>query len=130
MDVCVLPSNYSFTNNSIGAINYIWTFDTIANSIQTDPIFTFNNDGIYEVSLLATNSEGCSDSAIDFINVSPIPVADFNLDTTIGCEPFNAVFTTLHRTHLFYNWDFNDGNIGTFFNGFHEFQNFGNYTVK
>ena len=130
MDVCVIPSNYSFTNNSVGAINYIWTFDTIANSIQTDPIFTFNNDGIYEVSLLATNTEGCSDSAIDFINVSPIPVADFNLDTTIGCEPFNAVFNNTSQNALFYNWDFNDGNIGTFFNGFHEFQNFGNYTVK
>ena len=130
MDLCVLPSNYSFTNNSVGAINYIWTFDSIANSIQTDPIFTFINDGIYEVSLLATNSEGCSDSSINFINVSPIPIADFNLDTTIGCEPFNAIFNNTSQNANFYNWDFNDGNTGTFFNGFHEFQNFGNYTIN
>ena len=30
----------------------------------------------------------------------------------------------------FYNWDFNDGNVGAFYNGFHEFQNFGSYTIK
>jgi len=130
LDLCVLPSNYSFTNNSVGASNYIWTFDTLANSIQTNPIFTFNNDGIYEVSLLATNSSGCSDSIIEFINVNPIPVADFNLDTTIGCEPFTAIFTNTSQNATFYNWDFNDGNYGAFFNGFHQFQNFGNYTVN
>ncbi|MCH1613847.1 MAG: PKD domain-containing protein, partial [Flavobacteriales bacterium] len=130
LDLCVLPSNYSFTNNSVGASNYIWTFDTLANSIQTNPFFTFNNDGIYEVSLLATNSSGCSDSIIEFINVNPIPVADFNLDTTIGCEPFTAIFTNTSQNATFYNWDFNDGNYGAFFNGFHQFQNFGNYTVN
>ena len=55
MDVCVFLQIIVLQIISVGAINYIWTFDTIANSIQTDPIFTFNNDGIYEVSLLATN---------------------------------------------------------------------------
>ena len=114
LDSCILPSNYSFTNSSVGASSYIWTFDTIANSIQSDPFFTFNSDGIYEVKLLAINSSGCSDSSINFVNVSPIPNADFSIDTTIGCEPFTAIFNNNSQNASFYNWDFNDGNIGAF----------------
>ena len=58
------------------------------------------------------------------------PNADFSIDTTIGCEPFTAIFTNNSQNASFYNWDFNDGNIGAFYNGFHEFQNFGSYTIK
>ena len=130
LDSCILPSNYSFTNTSSGATSYLWTFDTIANSIQNNPFFSFNDDGIYQVTLLANNSLGCSDSVINYINVSPIPIADFSLDTTIGCEPFNAIFTNNSQYSNFYNWDFNDGNTGSFLNGSHVFQNSGNYTVK
>ena len=130
LDSCILPSNYSFTNTSTGGNSYLWSFDTIANSIQNNPFFSFNDDGIYQVSVLATNSLGCSDSAIDYINVSPIPIANFSLDTTIGCEPFNAIFTNNSQYSNFYNWDFNDGNTGSFLNGSHVFQNSGNYTVK
>jgi len=130
LDSCILPSNYAFTNTSTGGNSYLWSFDTIANSIQNNPFFSFNDDGIYQVSVLATNSLGCSDSAIDYINVSPIPIANFSLDTTIGCEPFNAIFTNNSQYSNFYNWDFNDGNTGSFLNGSHVFQNSGNYTVK
>lgn len=130
LDSCILPSNYSFTNTSSGATSYLWTFDTIANSIQNNPFFSFNDDGIYQVTLLANNSLGCSDSVINYINVSPIPIADFSLDTTIGCEPFNAIISNNSQYSNFYNWDFNDGNTGSFLNGSHIFQNSGNYTVK
>ena len=130
LDSCILPSNYAFTNTSTGGNSYLWSFDTIANSIQNNPFFSFNDDGIYQVSVLATNSLGCSDSAIDYINVSPIPIANFSLDTTIGCEPFNAIFTNNSQYSNFYNWDFNDGNTGSFLNGSHVFQSSGNYTVK
>ena len=51
LDSCILPSNYSFTNTSNGGNSYLWSFDTIANSIQNNPLFSFNNDGIYQVSV-------------------------------------------------------------------------------
>ena len=76
MDSCIFPSNYSFTNISQGASSYIWTFDTIANSIQSDPFLLLIAMVFTKSKLLAINSSGCSDSSIDFINVSPIPNAD------------------------------------------------------
>ncbi len=130
LDSCILPSNYSFINNSSGSNTYIWYFDTIANSIQPNPFFTFNSDGVFEIKLLSINNSGCIDSSISFINVNPIPNADFSIDTSIGCEPFNVIFNNNSQNSSFYNWDFGDGNTASFFNGFHEFQNAGNYIIK
>ena len=130
LDSCILPSNYSFTNNSSGSNTYIWIFDTIANSIQPNPFFTFNSDGVFEIKLLSINNSGCIDSSINYISVSPIPSADFSIDTSIGCEPFNVIFNNNSNNSSFYNWDFEDGNTASFFNGFYEFQNAGNYIIK
>ena len=130
LDSCILPSNYSFTNNSTGSNSYIWTFDTIANSIQPNPFFTFNSDGVFEIKLLSINNSGCVDSSINYINVSPIISADFTTDTSIGCEPFYVIFNNNSQNSSFYNWDFGDGNTATFFNGFYEYQSEGNYIIK
>ena len=130
LDSCILPSNYSFTNNSTGSNTYMWTFDTIANSIQPNPFFTFNSDGVFEIKLLSINNSGCVDSSINYINVNPIISADFSTDTSIGCEPFNVIFNNNSQNSSFYNWDFGDGNTASFFNGFYEYQNAGNYIIK
>ena len=76
------------------------------------------------------NSFGCSDSMISYINVLPIPNADFSLDQSVGCEPFSAVFLNTSQNTNYYNWDFGDGNTGSFFNGFHPYTNAGSYTIK
>ena len=129
-DSCVLPSNYLFTNSSSGASSYLWTFGSLANSIQSSPAFTFNNAGVYSIKLLASNNFGCSDSLIENINVAPIPIADFDLPNSIGCEPFSAIYVNGSQFANFYNWDFGDGNTGSFYNGFHNYANFGTYITK
>ncbi len=129
-DSCILPSNYGFTNTSSGASSYLWSFGQIGNSIQNNPTFTFTNDGIYDVKLIGLNSYGCSDSMISYINVLPIPNADFSLDQAVGCEPFSAIFLNTSQNTNYYNWDFGDGNTGSFFNGFHSYTNAGSYTIK
>tara|TARA_B100001287_G_scaffold39143_1_gene28342 strand:+ start:123 stop:3935 length:3813 start_codon:yes stop_codon:yes gene_type:complete len=129
-DSCILPSNYFFTNLSIGASNYLWSFDSLANSIQTNSAFTFNNAGFYSVNLIASNNFGCSDALTRNINIDPIPVADFDLSSSIGCEPFSANYINNSQYANFYNWDFGDGNSGSFYDGLHIYSNFGTYTTK
>ena len=129
-DSCVLPSNYSFDNLSSGASSYLWTFGNLANSIQPNPTFTFNNAGVYNIELLTTNSFGCTDNSVKVINVAPIPVADFSLQSSIGCEPFSAIFLNNSTNANFYNWNFGDGNSGSFFNGFHSYSSFGTYIAN
>ena len=130
-DTCVLPSNYLFTNLSSGGDFFTWTFDSLGNDIQKDSTsFIFNNNGTYQVSIVGENISGCKDSTAKVVTVNSKPVAIFTLDTTIGCEPFSAIFTNNSQNSNYYNWDFNDGSTGSFLNGTHLFQNFGNYSIK
>lgn len=63
-----------FNNESNGAVSYFWNFgDGSQDSIssETNPIHFYLNDGTYQVTLIATNSEGCSDTIIQTIVVLP-----------------------------------------------------------
>lgn len=53
-----------FTNQSSGAIAYLWDFAGIGNSVLVDPSFEFPDDtsGTYPVCLLATNANACVDT--------------------------------------------------------------------
>ncbi|MFZ5553510.1 MAG: PKD domain-containing protein [Bacteroidota bacterium] len=53
-----------FTNTSTGAVTYLWNFNNIDTSTQTNPSFEFTDDtsGIYNVCLYAFNANGCVDS--------------------------------------------------------------------
>ncbi|MBK6902582.1 MAG: PKD domain-containing protein [Saprospirales bacterium] len=51
-----------FENGSQGADVYGWFFDVLGVSTQANTEFTFNTPGTYEVSLVARNECGCSDT--------------------------------------------------------------------
>jgi gliding motility-associated-like protein len=61
------PLNVNFTNLSLGATNYTWSFGT-ALSNQVNPSNVFTNIGIFPVLLIASN-DYCSDSSLMYINV-------------------------------------------------------------
>ena len=47
----------AFTNLSTGpALNYVWNFGDGTSSTQLNPVHTFTNEGIYNVSLAITDS--------------------------------------------------------------------------
>ena len=56
-------TNVQFMNYSLGASNYLWTFMDMYSQNISDPSFTFPSDGPgdYNVCLLVTNADGCSD---------------------------------------------------------------------
>ena len=129
-DSCILPSNYGFTNTSTSANSYLWDFGGLASSIMNNPTMSFQNAGFFDVSLIAYNVNGCTDTTTSTVNVLPIINADFTLVDNIGCEPFEAVFLNSSQYASYYSWDFGDGNTGSFVNGFHTFNNVGTYNVK
>ena len=131
-DTCALPSNYLFTNLSTGGDFFTWTFDSLGNDIQKDSIsFIFNNNGNYQVSLVAQNFvSGCKDSIAYNVTVNSKPEAIFSLDTTIACEPYTSLITNNSVYSNYYFWDFDDGSTGSFFSGSHLFQNSGSYSIK
>jgi gliding motility-associated-like protein len=56
------PLTVNFANNSSGAINYSWSFGDGNTSNLPNGSNTYQDTGIYVVTLVATNGLGCSDS--------------------------------------------------------------------
>ena len=68
-----IPLNITFTNTSVGATTYNWSFGDVSNatSTATNPSFTYTNTGTYTVTLVAVNGL-CSDIAYAVI-IADVP---------------------------------------------------------
>lgn len=59
--------NVVFTDESIGAASWSWSFENGATSASQDPSVTFPAAGQYEVMLVVSNTAGCTDTIISVI---------------------------------------------------------------
>jgi len=59
-----VPGGKVFTNNrSTGADTYEWLFGDGQTSTEFEPIIMYTTEGVYDITLIATNSAGCTDTA-------------------------------------------------------------------
>ena len=63
--------NVNFFNNSSASTTWEWNFGDSTYSYSEEPSHSFENVGIYDVMLIATNQIGCSDSIIEQIQINP-----------------------------------------------------------
>ncbi|MGB1040371.1 MAG: PKD domain-containing protein, partial [Flavobacteriales bacterium] len=72
-----------FSDSTIGnPISWRWNFgDGNMDSVQ-NPIHSYADSGVYSVTLITTNAQGCSDTIVKTVVVSPLPVAGFVSDTS------------------------------------------------
>ncbi|MBN9482918.1 MAG: hypothetical protein BGO70_08575 [Bacteroidetes bacterium 43-93] len=109
---CSAPFSTTFTNASTGGSSYYWTFGDGNTSTSTAPSHTYTALGNYNITLAATASNGCSDTAIgnNFIHVQT-PTATITKRSFSGCVPvtvtFDATITTLQPVTSI-TWDFGD----------------------
>ncbi len=92
-----LAVSFSDISTSINGTITEWSWDlggVSANTQQPGRIFP---QGIYEICLTVTDSNGDSDTECktDYIKVYQIPIADFTADITSGCAPLEVVFEDL-----------------------------------
>jgi gliding motility-associated-like protein len=94
--------------------NYLWTFEPGQTSGQQNPTYTFNNPGLYNVSLIVTSNAGCADTIVKQVLVSPGANANFLLNA--GCLGTPATFQDLSTSPggviTGWAWNFGD-NSGT-----------------
>lgn len=122
-------------SGSIGISNWVWDFgdgnsDTVAN-----PTYTYSNPGVYTVSLLVTDSNGCTGSAFtnNYVTASNNPTVAFTLDTSFACDsPITASFsnTSSGVMPLSWSWDFGDGQTSTSQNPVHNYSTLGTFDVQ
>ena len=69
------PSNFdpliTFTDESQGAAEWFWNFDSLVQSFKQHPVYTFPDTGLHTVTLIVTHESGCQDTLTQKIDVTP-----------------------------------------------------------
>ncbi|MBS1566674.1 MAG: PKD domain-containing protein, partial [Bacteroidetes bacterium] len=122
------------TTPSGSIVSWLWDFGDGQTDVSQNPGHTYMAQGSYNVSLQATNSDGCVSTLTKpvYININSGVIADFNFTAPNSCRPpaavtFNNLSTGVGA--LSYSWDFGDGQTSAASNPTHNYTSPGNYTV-
>lgn len=122
----------AFTNTSTGATNYAWKFGDGDTSSNTNPTHTYTQSGTYNVQLIASNADGCTDTLTQSINVYINPIAAFTYQS--NCVNDTVQFTSNSTYNGFgtltYDWEFGNGNTDTVVNPFNIYSSDSSYLTQ
>ena len=92
--VCNVTTPVTFTNTTSGALptTYLWSFGDGTTSTDQNPVHSFVSKGKFSVNVLATNSEGCSDTAKSTL-ISVATSQSFITPPTLFCLNSKLTFT-------------------------------------
>lgn len=128
-DNTIFTDQSTTTDGTIATWN--WEFGDSGTSIAENPLHTYPANGNYTAQLIATGSNGCSDTISYPITVNPVPIANFS--PTVVCENTPIVFTDLSfissGSITDWSFDFGDGTVQNVQNPTYVFGTSGNYTV-
>lgn len=131
---CQPPLTVNFQNLSTGSVSWIWDFGDGSTSSDQNPVHTYTDYGNYNVSLIATNSFGCTDTIIknNFVQIQRAVIRIPSLPAQ-GCVPFTispvAIINSLDVVTS-YLWDFGDGTTSVLATPNHTYATQGTYDVS
>jgi len=111
------PLDVQFSNTSTLGQIYEWNFgdaSALDNNYNTTHLYTNLSQFItvYDVDLVVTSLNGCTDTNTQQITVYPLPDFSFSSVPDSGCSPLNVDFPSIVGA-VSYSWDFGDGTFGT-----------------
>ncbi|HEX2899920.1 MAG TPA: PKD domain-containing protein, partial [Bacteroidia bacterium] len=133
------PLTVSFTDNSTGTngiVQWDWNFGDGNTGTGTPVSHTYLTPGVYTVTLIVTDAQGCRDTLVkpNLVNVFAPPIADFGIIDTTLCDPFTVQFqdssTSAGSTIVAWAWDFGDGGTSNLQNPSHAYAIPGNYIIS
>ena len=131
---CQSPLTVNFTSSIAGASSYFWLFGDGATSSSANPTHTYTTRGNFDVTLIASNTLGCTDTLRKpaYIKIQPPQVLFDNLPMR-GCTPLSYTFSPIINSVdpiVSYFWDFGDGATSTLPNPPHTWIIPGFFTVR
>ena len=119
---------FSFFNNTNGGTIFSWDFGDAQTSTQISPVHVYPLDGNYTVTLIVQNAFGCSDTIIQQVQISPVPLSAFSFPPPLCTMQASFQNTSLNASS--YQWDFGDGNIALGTDVTHTYASAGNFLVS
>jgi gliding motility-associated-like protein len=129
---CV-PYTAVFENTSLAGSDFLWDFGDGTTSTQASPTHLYANTGIYNVRLIATDTNTCNlvdTSAYFAITVVDKPTAQFSWQPNPPIENTPVQFTNQSLGALYYRWNFGDGDTSALENPSHQYDATGTYTAE
>ena len=122
LDGCDLtvPFTDGSIHNTTGMASWDWTFgDPVSGANNTDgnpnPTHTFTEAGVYDVTLVVVNDEGCTDSITNSITVGAVPEPAFSsLPVCLNADStqFTDLSTITGDVIASWNWNFGEPSSG------------------
>jgi len=129
-----IPFSPTFTDltEAPASSEVMWIFGNGASSTQMGSVInTYDSYGCYDVTLISTTAEGCTDSLTqdDFVCVNPV-IASFYPDV-YEQSVINPIFefTNESQNATSFQWFFGDGTESDFVNTTHFYESYGVYNV-
>ncbi|MEP2238632.1 MAG: PKD domain-containing protein [Maribacter sp.] len=119
------PLEVQFTGDqSVGVndiVSYAWDFGNGDTSTEANPIYTYNTPGVFNATLIVTDSDGLTGESTIEITVDDVvidnPTAVASADVTSGDAPLVVSFTGDQSVGVndivSYEWDFGNGDTST-----------------
>jgi PKD repeat protein len=128
---CDPSTVYTFSCSTPGLSSLLWNFGDGQTSNAPNPSHTYAAGGQFQVSLIATDLYGCTDTSDTpiQINVGSAYLADFYSSNDTGCAPFICNFHMTIANVSSVLWMFGDGATSTVLNPSHLYANPGTYSV-
>jgi gliding motility-associated-like protein len=131
------PLTVAFTPmNPQAGQTYYWNFgDGSYNQLSYDmnPVHEFSQDGLFDVSLTVTSTNGCSTTFTNYemISVYPLPVARFIADPS-GASIIHPEIHFINVSELAtsYIWSFGDGDSSSIENPWHWYTSINSYIAR
>jgi len=130
----VLFTDLSSPNGGPDLFSWLWDFGDPLSGINNSstlpsPSHIFTDPGTYTVTLMVTNTQGCTDTTTQDITVDALPDVDFTMANDTVCFGEIASFTGTGTNVISWTWDFGDGGSANVQSPTHLYTQTGLFTV-
>lgn len=122
----------STSSVSTGSLTYNWDFGDAGSSQFQNPIHLYPVAGNYDVTLIATTNNNCTDTMTKQVTVYPLPYVDYLNTPVCDGQPssFSEQTSISSGNVISFFWDFGDGSSSSSSVATHQYSTPGSYNVK